>query len=423
LRRYNTEEDPAIHVVDLVTKAVTTITLPVSGYIANVMIPQNDFWVVTVDDPSAGGEQVYSLTLDPVGRDPRHQFYPTVLSTIDVHGADAGAARTLPTKMSLVQCGAAVASTGGGEQKRVGAGQQLFSGPNAYAAAATGVGRVAELAGTSSAAATLQIHGHTRDCGRFGDNGAAIAVTHCDTLSIVATVRQAAGADKGSSNPHAPAATAGAIEVVDVANGTLRQIEVPGTLVQGAGRSWNGSRKYTPAPLVAAFASADGRVLTCDAAGVLRTWEVAAGALAASLGRWHQMIGADANKKLGLSYENVQGRKEFERFSGLGNSTAKHGKEDPNNDPHVGGNTWAGGTGGRDTAGLGGKGGPCVFPFWRTLHLHGKPFNHVRVSLQEGCSPSLACPDPRCHSPPGRCFLLLPVLLLPTTPLCLVLAS
>lgn len=36
----------------------------------------------------------------------------------------------------------------------------------------------------------------------------------------------------------------------------------------------------------------------------------------------------------------------------------KHGKEDPKNEPHVGGNTWAGGTGGRDTAGLGGKGGP-----------------------------------------------------------------
>lgn len=39
-------------------------------------------------------------------------------------------------------------------------------------------------------------------------------------------------------------------------------------------------------------------------------------------------------------------------------SSPKHGKEDPKNDPHVGGNTWAGGTGGRDTAGLGGKGGP-----------------------------------------------------------------
>uniref|UniRef100_M4B1C1 VWFA domain-containing protein n=1 Tax=Hyaloperonospora arabidopsidis (strain Emoy2) TaxID=559515 RepID=M4B1C1_HYAAE len=36
----------------------------------------------------------------------------------------------------------------------------------------------------------------------------------------------------------------------------------------------------------------------------------------------------------------------------------KYGKEDPKNDPHVGGNTWAGGTGGSDTAGLGGRGGP-----------------------------------------------------------------
>ncbi|XP_075977606.1 von Willebrand factor A domain-containing protein c12.2 [Anticarsia gemmatalis] len=48
----------------------------------------------------------------------------------------------------------------------------------------------------------------------------------------------------------------------------------------------------------------------------------------------------------------------IDRHSGKDVSSPKHGKEDPNNDPHVGGNTWAGGTGGRDTAGLGGKGGP-----------------------------------------------------------------
>lgn len=42
----------------------------------------------------------------------------------------------------------------------------------------------------------------------------------------------------------------------------------------------------------------------------------------------------------------------------LDTEAPKHGKEDPKNEPHVGGNTWAGGTGGRDTAGLGGKGGP-----------------------------------------------------------------
>jgi len=29
----------------------------------------------------------------------------------------------------------------------------------------------------------------------------------------------------------------------------------------------------------------------------------------------------------------------------------KHGKIDPDNAPHIGGGTWAGGTGGRDTAG------------------------------------------------------------------------
>lgn len=46
----------------------------------------------------------------------------------------------------------------------------------------------------------------------------------------------------------------------------------------------------------------------------------------------------------------------------------KHGKEDPKNEPHVGGNTWAGGTGGADTAGLGGKGGPYRLDKGHTVH-------------------------------------------------------
>ena len=48
----------------------------------------------------------------------------------------------------------------------------------------------------------------------------------------------------------------------------------------------------------------------------------------------------------------------YERESGKDVDEPKHGKVDSTNAPHVGGNTWAGGTGGRDTAGLGGKGGP-----------------------------------------------------------------
>lgn len=75
-------------------------------------------------------------------------------------------------------------------------------------------------------------------------------------------------------------------------------------------------------------------------------------------------------QKHGLAIQNyarneltaIRAQKEIqmtvEHMSGKSVSQPKHGKEDPENKPHVGGNTWAGGTGGRDTAGLGGKGGP-----------------------------------------------------------------
>ena len=46
----------------------------------------------------------------------------------------------------------------------------------------------------------------------------------------------------------------------------------------------------------------------------------------------------------------------------------KHGKVDPSGAPHVGGNTWAGGTGGRDTAGLGGVGGPYRLDAGHDVH-------------------------------------------------------
>lgn len=57
-----------------------------------------------------------------------------------------------------------------------------------------------------------------------------------------------------------------------------------------------------------------------------------------------------------------------ESTSGKDVSSPKHGKVDPNNDPHVGGNTWAGGSGGRDTAGLGGKGGPYRLDAGHKVH-------------------------------------------------------
>ena len=49
-------------------------------------------------------------------------------------------------------------------------------------------------------------------------------------------------------------------------------------------------------------------------------------------------------------------------------SSPKHGQVDVNNDPHVGGNTWAGGSGGSDTAGLGGRGGPYRLDSGHPVH-------------------------------------------------------
>ncbi|KAI9224602.1 AAA domain-containing protein [Blastocladiella britannica] len=62
-------------------------------------------------------------------------------------------------------------------------------------------------------------------------------------------------------------------------------------------------------------------------------------------------------------------RLEIKKTSGPTSLSApKHGKVDAKNDPHVGGNTWAGGTGGRDTAGLGGIGGPYRLDAGHDVH-------------------------------------------------------
>lgn len=88
-------------------------------------------------------------------------------------------------------------------------------------------------------------------------------------------------------------------------------------------------------PLYASVTSNEGLV-TIDAGGCIRVWETSVGNLEKSLGAWKKMVGADG--------ERLQITKE--RYSGLDVTAPKHGKVDPNNEPHVGGNTWAGGTGG-----------------------------------------------------------------------------
>ena len=88
----------------------------------------------------------------------------------------------------------------------------------------------------------------------------------------------------------------------------------------------------------------------------IRLWETGVANLERSMNEWRRMIGGDDD--LELRY----------RESGADVDSPKHGKIDQDNAPHVGGNTWAGGTGGRDTAGLGGKGGPYRLDAGHQVH-------------------------------------------------------
>lgn len=72
------------------------------------------------------------------------------------------------------------------------------------------------------------------------------------------------------------------------------------------------------------------------------------------------VLNEDGSSSLEIEYEH----------NGKEAEGPKHGKIDPENTPHVGGNTWAGGSGGRDTAGLGGKGGTYRHDTTRPAHAH-----------------------------------------------------
>ncbi|KAE8748569.1 hypothetical protein FOCC_FOCC004745 [Frankliniella occidentalis] len=137
---------------------------------------------------------------------------------------------------------------------------------------------------------------------------------------------------------------AGYLEVVDVVNHKMRFVPVPEPKVSSTASAYVYSNSQQP--ILIAERSNSGLV-TVDKGGCVRLWETGL----AQLER--------RRDDLQLTVD---------RYSGLDVSNPKHGKVDKNNDPHVGGNTWAGGTGGRDTAGLGGKGGPYRLDAGHKVH-------------------------------------------------------
>ncbi|RLN95927.1 hypothetical protein BBJ28_00014037, partial [Nothophytophthora sp. Chile5] len=125
------------------------------------------------------------------------------------------------------------------------------------------------------------------------------------------------------------------------------------------------SANDTPSvPRVVAVADVHGgnHTLTLQEDGAVRVWQLNQAALDRESELWKQMFGRE-DAEGGADSTLLELRVDGARVGGpstpkTGLDAPKYGKEDPNNDPHVGGNTWAGGTGGSDTAGLGGRGGP-----------------------------------------------------------------
>ncbi|XP_060089562.1 von Willebrand factor A domain-containing protein 8 [Heteronotia binoei] len=143
-----------------------------------------------------------------------------------------------------------------------------------------------------------------------------------------------------------PPQTAGYLEITDLTIKKLKYIPVPRSTSLTPYTSWLSVISDTDVLLAKLGESG---VVTVDMGGNVRLWETSFESLKRSLQEWRNMIGQEDGRPVQIT---------IERDSGLDVSSPKHGKVDVDNAPHVGGNTWAGGTGGRDTAGLGGKGGP-----------------------------------------------------------------
>eukprot|EP00127_Corallochytrium_limacisporum_P004994 Clim_evm17s196 gene=Clim_evmTU17s196 len=143
-----------------------------------------------------------------------------------------------------------------------------------------------------------------------------------------------------------------AMEVNDLVRITTKTIAVPrGPPVD---RPYYARALAREVPVIHMLGLASGNLATVDIDGHIRCWQTYVPNLQLSLEQWQQMMGNPEK----MMQENGKLRIEHDRNSGLDVKDPKHGKVDKENKPHVGGNQWAGGTGGRDTAGLGGKGGP-----------------------------------------------------------------
>ncbi|CAF0766137.1 unnamed protein product [Brachionus calyciflorus] len=144
--------------------------------------------------------------------------------------------------------------------------------------------------------------------------------------------------------------TLGLIELIDLNEQKVKYLQIPKPYNFSAHDSWDFKTSLNESEFL--LDSSQDFVYTLDFYGNIHKWEVNRTQLDNSLSEWQKMVQLN-NPELQLEYFKQSPNTELRDFNG-----PKHGKIDADNTPHVGGNTWAGGSGGFDTAGLGGVGGP-----------------------------------------------------------------
>jgi hypothetical protein len=161
------------------------------------------------------------------------------------------------------------------------------------------------------------------------------------------------------------------IEFVDANDDVVRIIEAhlpPDALVAGEKVSQSEYRRTMQERRSPPIISLDemthtGEIVTLQSGGWVRVWETDEERLKDDLAVWKDMHGTAGKASKYGSLEITGTRRDRFLSPGGERTTApdlempKHGKE-TDGKQHVGGNTWAGGTGGSNTAGLGGRGGP-----------------------------------------------------------------
>jgi hypothetical protein len=172
-----------------------------------------------------------------------------------------------------------------------------------------------------------------------------------------------------------PGSIAAYLEVVDLMASKLRYIPVPEPAQMSVYASWY-KQTYPDQVLSLSSMSNDGLV-SVDNSGTVRLWETGVANLERSLAEWRRMVGDLDTRDLMITRDQVGDL-----------DSPKHGKIDPSDDPHVGGNTWAGGTGGRDTAGMGGFGGPYRLDAGHDVHqvsdkVKSQVPEHIRQAARE----------------------------------------